>query len=825
MSTAWHGGGGTGLIDDDPSFWDAVIQSTPALRPPPIPFPPPRSHPPPPHPTSVPSLSSLFPDDFDAAFRQPLPPPVPRPPKRPLDAPPPPPPSKRHVPPFLTSPTPSLSPSLYPSPLTPTSSAAASPASPHVCRDHSLPLKELTVKKAGPNCGRRFLNCAQSPPCNSFQWADTPPSNPTTSRSPSSATPSPSPSSSTLPAPPPPPSQRPREPVVVKFELVDCDVFSLAFSPFSTPLVDHLKAQGGRWHDAARHWLFPLPSYDAILTSLRSPPPSLPPLDLTDDIPRATRKAVLRPLPSPPPLTDETLLTILPPTLATSLLPFQLDGVRFALSKAGRCHLADEMGVGKSVQAIAVMSWYGEDWPVLIVCPSSLRLNWESELLKWYAGAGGDGVGGGGEEGGHPLADRIDVIFSAADRRLLHHRQHHSDRRFICIISYNLIATLSSTLTDVDFGVVIADESHMIKSHDAKRTQALLPLLKRAKRALLLSGTPALNRPSELYTQLHALLPSVFASFTAFGNRYCAPSHNKWGRTYDGGSHLGELHFLLKRYVMIRRMKADVLPQLPPKRRQAVIVDCPNVMRGEMKELERIEQRVNALIADDTEQAIASASSSSSSPSSSSSSSKGGEGRSIKADVMRLFSVTATAKCKVVCEYTLDLLESVDKFLLYYHHQALGDAVAAALTQHSTSFIRIDGSTPPTQRQQSVDLFQSSASHRVALLSITAASTGFTLTAASTVIFAELFWSPAWLLQAEDRVHRIGSSAAMVHIQYILGKHTVDEVIWSANNHPTHTHTHHTHTPHTPTLITNLLCRMPHALCVRAGCRGGVWVC
>ena len=740
-------------------------------------------------------MSSFFPEDFDAAFRSAPPPsaaPPPPPTKRGLDsatAPA----SKRVVPPFL---------------------AQAAAAASMKCQ-HGLPMLQLTVRKPGPNVGRPFFRCAQQPPCDAFEWADTP-----SRRIPNAITAASSTTTAAAPAAAGAPRAA-REPVVCKFEAVDDATFSLSFQPFSTALVDHLKTQQGRWNDAARHWLFPLSSYDALLESLKTLPasPSAPLLDLTDELPKVVRKWLAKEVKPPPLITDETLLSILPPHLASSLLPFQLDGVRFALSKGGRVHLADEMGVGKvsdqrtavptpspspslplslslslslcnaltaascpvlveqSVQAIAVMSWYSQDWPVLIVCPSSLRLNWESEILKWHRGAD-DGVeGSDGDSGGSGLEDRIDVIFSASDRVLMERRLTLRDRRFVTIVSYNLVSALAKVIADVDYGIVVADESHMIKSHDAKRTRALLPILKLAKRALLLSGTPALNRPAELFTQLHALVPGLFTSFQAFGNRYCDPGQSKWGRTYDGGTHLSELHLLLKKHVMIRRMKADVLPQLPPKRRQAVLVDVPvNVMRKEMKSLQRIEEQVNALIQQDADDALSSSSSSFST--SSRPPRPITEERGVKADLMRLFSVTAEAKAAVVIEYCLDLLDSLEKFLVFFHHQSLADALSAALQKHSVSFIRIDGATPAAQRQQAVDLFQSSASHRVALLSITAASTGFTLTAASTVIFAELFWSPAWLLQAEDRVHRIGTHAAMINIQYILGKNTVDECIW-----------------------------------------------
>ena len=657
-------------------------------------------------------------------------------------------------------------------------------------------MREFVVRKEGANNGRKFFKCSNASPCSSFDWADT------AQRTLNLTTPSSSSASSQQ-------QLQQRVTVTVGMELMDVDEFAVTFHPFSTHLVELFKSHSGRFIDAQKHWLFPLSQYDTLHTALESLQQSAQrvSLDLSDDIPRHLRRFLNRPLPKPPQITDEQFRAVLPRALSKALLPFQVSGVLFALSKGGKVALADEMGVGKSVQAIAVMSWYSADWPVLIVCPSSLRLNWQTEILKWMSPPENDddSKSGGGGSGELNMEGRIDIIMKGRDAKLMEARLRSTDKRYITLISYDLVAKLHQTIEAVDYGITIADESHMIKSNATKRTKALLPILKNSRRTLLLSGTPALNRPAELFTQLHALLPSLFTSFQAFGNRYCDPQPSKWGKAYDGGTHLHELHFLLKvgshppatalhslsvdrgsqflcpacvccpqRFVMIRRLKCDVLRELPPKRRQAVIVECQlEEMRREMKGMDRLEAQLTRLVDANNEAAAGGA------PPAAEEKEVKAEGKGAwKGDVMHLFTLTARAKERVVCEYVVDLLESLDKFLVFFHHQSLADAISAALAHRNTSFIRIDGATPPAQRQQYVNAFQSDPSIRVGLLSITAASTGFTLHAASTVIFAELFWSPAWLLQAEDRVHRIGTQAACVNIQYVLGKGTVDELIW-----------------------------------------------
>lgn len=123
------------------------------------------------------------------------------------------------------------------------------------------------------------------------------------------------------------------------------------------------------------------------------------------------------------------------------------------------------------------------------------------------------------------------------------------------------------------FQAIIVDESHYLKNRKAKRTQGLVPLVQQARRAVLLTGTPALSRPEELYPQLEALRPGMFGSFTAFATRYCDGHRGRFGWDTKGASNLAELHQRLREHVMIRRLKKDVLTQLPAKRRQRVAVE------------------------------------------------------------------------------------------------------------------------------------------------------------------------------------------------------------------------------------------------------------
>jgi SWI/SNF-related matrix-associated actin-dependent regulator 1 of chromatin subfamily A len=135
---------------------------------------------------------------------------------------------------------------------------------------------------------------------------------------------------------------------------------------------------------------------------------------------------------------------------------------------------------------------------------------------------------------------------------------------------------------------IIADEVHFLKNVSTKRTTNLTPLLRQSQILILLTGTPALAKPKELFTIVHLLRPDVFTNFYEFGARYCNPKPSMWrkGLDFEGASFIRELHFLLTTNFMIRRLKKDVLTQLPPKTRQKIPISVDH----------KILQEINALL-------------------------------------------------------------------------------------------------------------------------------------------------------------------------------------------------------------------------------------
>ena len=240
--------------------------------------------------------------------------------------------------------------------------------------------------------------------------------------------------------------------------------------------------------------------------------------------------------------------------LREALLPFQVDGVRRALEIGGRILIGDEMGLGKTVQAIAVALAYREEWPLLVVCPAGLKHQWQSELTRWG-------------------------YLNKSEVKALEQREFKNPKpRGVqaVVIGYTTASKFFGSAYCGDWRprIIVCDESHSMKNPQTAICKALLPQLKSAGRVVLLSGTAAANRPVELQTQLEALNPTFFSNRgKEFEKRYCDRKDTHFGVDNKGASNLQELHSILthtKRGIMVRRLKKDVLEQLPKKHRTRV---------------------------------------------------------------------------------------------------------------------------------------------------------------------------------------------------------------------------------------------------------------
>nr|XP_047136189.1 SWI/SNF-related matrix-associated actin-dependent regulator of chromatin subfamily A-like protein 1 [Hydra vulgaris] len=408
--------------------------------------------------------------------------------------------------------------------------------------------------------------------------------------------------------------------------------------------------------------------------------------------------------------------------LLEKLLPFQREGVVFGIEHNGRVLIADDMGLGKTVQAIAICSYYRDKWPVLIICPSSVKMSWKQHFSDWLPSL---------------TEEEINIVSTGKENPC---------KGQVNIISYDLASKLSKALLSQKFDIIVMDESHFLKSHNASRTKNIFPLLQASKHVILLSGTPALSRPKELFTQISALDQKLFGSFHSFRLRYCNAKETKYGWDDNGCSNSEELSAVLSSTIMIRRMKSEVLNQLPEKQRQIIILD-PSFVECSKKLQNSCQYFVTS------------------------------QKKDKRTALLAYYEDTSSAKLNGVCEFISDKLLIGQKIIVFAHHIKMLDGIEEVVRKKNICSIRIDGSTNSKQRQILVDDFTNNKECLIAILSLTAAGTGLNISVSSCVIFAELYWNPGQLIQAEDRAYRIGQKNA-VSVIYLVAKNTADDYIW-----------------------------------------------
>ena len=412
-----------------------------------------------------------------------------------------------------------------------------------------------------------------------------------------------------------------------------------------------------------------------------------------------------------------------------SYFPYQHAGIAFACGRQSTL-LADEMGLGKTIQAIGVINATNPN-KVLIVCPATLKLNWRKELERWLV-----------------MPYKIQVL-NPSDA--------FQDDAGIIIMNYDIAAKFKSKIRAIEWDVFIADEAHYMKNPKANRTIALLGHGKkekgiRAMRKILLTGTPITNRPIEIFPLASFLWPAVFGDFFHFARRYCNAYNNGWGWNTSGASNLEELQDMLRANGMIRRLKADVLTELPPKTRQVLALPSDSVsslIRKEAAEAKKHEGHIKRLRA-----AVRAAKEQKDESAYRDAVNGLRQAHNVAFTEMAIIrKELAIAKIPFVIEYVQNMLDEGEKVVVMAHHREVVDQIQA---EFGLAAVKLYGGMSEVEKSANVDRFQADPSCRVFIGSIHAAGVGITLTAAQKMLFAELDWTPANMLQAEDRIHRIG---------------------------------------------------------------------
>jgi len=482
--------------------------------------------------------------------------------------------------------------------------------------------------------------------------------------------------------------------------------------------------RAGRFFDRGRSWKFAVPADPALAEALQAfvdehPSVGLEPAareqldEMLDEAARAAATVALS-------YAEDAELDV---ELGGELHPFQRAGVRYALERR-RTFIADEQGLGKTVQALATLE-VDAAFPAVVVCPASMKLMWEREAHTWLPGR------------------------SVA---LLNGRRGEWPREAleaeILVLNYDILDAHYERLAARAPRALVLDESHYVKNARARRTKAALELagmLPDGALRLALTGTPVLNRPEELVAQLR-----VLGRLKEFG------SGARLARRFRNAGSDDRLHWNLRAHCYVRRTKKQVLPQLPAKRHDTVPVMLSNEAEYRLAEkdvvawlqtlpldLRTIDAKVAAALR--AEQLVR---------------------------LNQLRQLAAAGKMPTALLWIADFLESGEPLVVFADHVAIQKELVARFPDS----VHILGSDSQRRRQEAVDAFQTEGGPQLIVCSMRAASQGITLTRASNVAFVELDWTPARHDQAEDRLHRIGQDSA-VTAWYLLAPETIDETM------------------------------------------------
>lgn len=411
----------------------------------------------------------------------------------------------------------------------------------------------------------------------------------------------------------------------------------------------------------------------------------------------------------------------------TELRPFQLEGCRAIYNFGGRALLADDQGLGKTIQALYWIRKIPSRRPVVIVAPASMKWTWQVEAATHFG-------------------MRTEVLDGHRPKRVMKLPGE------IVILNYDILASWLPALLANRPECVIFDECQYIKNPTAKRTRASIKLVEYATSVLGLSGTPIVNRPIEFWPILNILLPDLFSDRSEFAWEYCKPRYTPWGWQFDGATNMGKLHRILREECMIRRLKKDVLPELPSKSRRIVSF---KLNRRDMEEYQHAQDHFLDWLKEKSPARAARA--------------KRSPALTKVGYMLRLVAKLKLHWTERWIEEFLELHEDKKLVALTMH-----TFVVEAVHKRFPNCVVIDGSVTGRKRTDSVRLFQTNKRTRLLVGNWIAAGIGLTLTAAHNIASLDFPWTPGHLMQGEDRVYRIGQTED-VTIHYLVALGTIEE--------------------------------------------------
>lgn len=425
---------------------------------------------------------------------------------------------------------------------------------------------------------------------------------------------------------------------------------------------------------------------------------------------------------------------------------YQKEGIAYALIHK-RCFFGDEPGLGKTMQAIGTVS-IAKAWPCLIVCPSGLKLNWQREFMK-FAGIQAVILDDKNRQTWQSFWEMKNQQGQPMCKVFI--TNYESLKKFfVSGVKESSRFTLKSICFDsrVDlFRSVIVDESQKCKSSKTQQSKFVEGICKGKEWIFLLTGTPVVNNNTDLIQQLKILdRLDDFGGYKYFTERYCSG--------ISKSSNSKELNWKLRKACFFRRLKKDVLTQLPDKTRMYITVDITNRDEYNVAERNLIEYLRKYKKADDEKIQ------------------KAMRGQ-VMVQMSILKQVAARGKIKEAIELINDTVDGGSKLIVFGF---LKDVISK-LYEAFPDAVTVTGKDNDVQKQRSVDAFQTDEKTKIILLNYKSGGTGLTLTASSDVLFIEFPWTYADCCQAEDRAHRNGQKNAVL-CRYLLGKGTIDEYMY-----------------------------------------------
>lgn len=408
------------------------------------------------------------------------------------------------------------------------------------------------------------------------------------------------------------------------------------------------------------------------------------------------------------------------------LRPYQKVGVEFFINNDGKAILADTMGLGKSLQTIAYIA-HTQQKKTLVISPASVKYVWEAEVKKWSSLS--------------PL-----VIEGSSSLSPLVHAAHD-----VFIINYDIVKRFFNEIKALHWDLLVCDEFHYIKNSSAQRTKFVKAIASSIPRMLLLSGTPLLSRPVELFNGLNLMDPAKWNDYYAYTKRYCDGKAGWFGGwEAKGAANIEELQRRISQY-FLRRRKEDVLKELPPK----TFIDVPVEMKKDFREdYQEVLEDFHEYMAKNK---------------------RGYEGVNTSATKLvqlnELRQITTAAKYDTALEMVTDIVENGEKIVVF---SVYNDPLLRMKEVFGEKAVLLIGSTDKDERKTIVDKFQKNDEIHVFLGGIKSAGVGLTLTAASKVLFIDYSWVPADHDQAADRIHRIGQTAENVTVYQLYARNTID---------------------------------------------------